>query len=140
MFDIETCVAFVTNRAAKEIADSFNEMLIPLGTTRVQWIALYHLYKFGAMSQIELGEKMNIKGSSVVKLVDRLQKEGYVKREKNLKDRRSVNLILTEEGREFIEKLMPEGEKMSKLISKGLTDEEIEIFTKVLEKMLINIK
>ncbi|QEK11375.1 MarR family transcriptional regulator [Crassaminicella thermophila] len=139
MFDLDACVAFITNNAAKKMSDAFNERLVSLGSTRVQWIALYFLGKYERISQSELAEKMNIKTSTVARLIDRMERDGYVKRVKDEKDRRITNLELTQEGIHLRNKLLPEGEKMSEIFSQNITDEEFKIFKKVLEKMVENI-
>ena len=83
---------------------------------------------------------MNIKGSSVARLIDRLEKGEYVSRKKDVNDRRVTLLELTEKGRKLRTDLMPEGEKFSNLITKGISDEEIEIFKRVLKTMKENIR
>jgi len=139
VFDLDTCVAFITNNAAKKLSECFNERLSKLGITRVQWIALYFMGKYENISQGELGKKMDIKASSVARLIDRMERDGYVIRKRDPKDRRMTNLILTKDGKELRLKLLPEGEKMRKLASRGLTEEEIETFKKVLKKMTKNV-
>ncbi|MTK10750.1 MAG: MarR family transcriptional regulator [Clostridiaceae bacterium] len=139
MFDLDTCIAFITNNAAKKISDEFNDRLSELGITRVQWIALYYLGKHKSISQIELADQMDIKPSTTARLIDRMERDGFVKRERDINDRRTVNLMITDKGREFREKLFPVGEKMSEDVSKGISEEEIEIFKNVLKKMVDNI-
>jgi DNA-binding MarR family transcriptional regulator len=138
MFDLDACVAFVANKEAKKLADAFNERLIAKGITRVQWIALYYIGKHESLNQNELAEKMNIQNSSVARLLDRLERDGYIKRVKDAADRRITNVLLTEDGKKLREKLLPEGEKMSQVFSKGISNEEIKIFLEVFKKMVEN--
>lgn len=140
MFDLDTCVCFSTNKVAKKLADTFNERLLPFGVTRVQWTAMYFLLRDGRMSQKELSDKMNIKESTTVRLVDRMEKDGFIVRFKDSNDRRITYIELTEKGKKRIEELLPEGEKMSQLASRGISDEEIEIFKKVLDKFMENLE
>lgn len=139
LFNLDECVAFITNKAAKKMADAFNERLKPLGITRVQWTALYYLGKYDGISQKELAEKMNIKSSTVVRLIDRMENDNLVIRLEDPEDRRAIKLALTEKGKELRERFLPEGENMSKIFANGLTDEEIKIFLKVINKMVENI-
>lgn len=111
-----------------------------LGTTRVQWIVLYYLGKDESISQKELGEKMNIKESSVVRLIDRMERDGLVERIKNEVDKRVTNLNLTSKGKEYRLNLLPEGEKFQDLLSRGISDEEMKIFLDVLSKMVYNVE
>jgi len=139
MFDIESCVCFINNKTSKKMANIFNERLIPLGVTRVQWIAMYYLLKHGDLSQKELGEKMDIKESTVARLLDRMEEEGLIIRTQVKEDRRVKYIKLTPEGTVRIEELLPEGQKMSELFSMGITEEEIQVFKRVLQKFMENI-
>ena len=139
MFDIESCVCFINNKTSKKMANIFNERLIPLGVTRVQWIAMYYLLKHGDLSQKELGEKMDIKESTVARLLDRMEEEGLIIRTQVKEDRRVKYIVLTPKGRERIEELLPEGQKMSDIFSLGITEDEIRVFKRVLEKFMENI-
>jgi DNA-binding MarR family transcriptional regulator len=139
MFDIESCVCFINSKTSKKMANMFNERLIPLGVTRVQWIAMYYLLKYGDMSQKELGERMGTKESTVARLLDRMEDEGLIQRTKDEEDRRVKYIKLTQKGTERIEELLPEGQKMSEFFSIGITEEEVEVFKRVLEKFMKNI-
>jgi len=139
MFDIESCVCFINSKTSKKMANMFNERLVPLGVTRVQWIAMYYLLKHGDLSQKELGEKMDIKESTVARLLDRMEEEGLIIRTQVKEDKRVKYIKLTPKGRDRIEELLPEGQKMSELFSMGITDEEILVFKRVLQKFMENI-
>lgn len=139
MFDIDTCLAFITGVAAKKVADNFNERLIKKGITRVQWMALYYVGKHGKLTQAELANLMNIKASTTVRLLDRMEREEYIIRERSLEDRRVTFISLTEKGNKLRIELLPEGEKMSLIVRKGITDKEIEIFKHVLDKITNNV-
>ena len=139
MFDIESCVCFINSKTSKKMADVFNERLIPLGVTRVQWMAMYYLLKYGDMSQKELGERMDIKESTVARLLDRMEEENLIKRTNSKEDRRVKYIKLTVMGREKIEELLPEGQKMSEFFSIGITEEEMRVFKTVLQKFIENI-
>lgn len=139
MFDLDTCLGFITNNIAKEISECFNDRLLLVGITRVQWIALYYLGEEEIISQCELAENMGVKASSVARLIDRMEREEYVVRKRSEKDKRRVDLHLTNKGKKLREELLLEGKKMSELVSKGISDEEIQIFKNVLHKMSINL-
>ncbi len=138
MFKLDDCVVFITNKVSKKIADIFNEKLSTYEVTRVQWIALYFLGKYEYINQSELAEKMDIKKSTMVRLIDRMEKDGYVQREKDIEDRRITYICLTELGKNRRKELLPFGEEFSNLITRGISDDDIEIFKKVLNKLVEN--
>ena len=138
MFKLDDCVGFITNKVSKKISDVFNEKLSDYDVTRVQWIALYFLGRYEYINQSELAEKMDIKKSTMVRLIDRMEKEGYVRREKDIKDRRITYICLTELGKNSREELLPFGEEFSNLIIRDISDEDMKIFKKVLNKLFEN--
>ncbi|MCR1953852.1 MarR family transcriptional regulator [Clostridioides mangenotii] len=140
-FNLSECIGFITNTTMKFVSEDFNRRLEAKGSTRIQWIALYFLNEENKpISQKELASLMNIKDSSVARLVDRMERDGLIKRVENPKDKRVKFLELTNNGRNQIEALLPEGKYFSDLLLEGITNEELLTFYKVLDKMSINIK
>lgn len=139
MFDMDDCVGWLAVNSAKKIADSFNDILQKEGITRVQWIALFYLGKHGELSQLELAKKLNIKGSTVARLIDRMEAQGYIKREKAANDRRVTNISLTNMGAELRQHYIPFGDAFNKKVQEGITEAEMEIFKTVLKKMVDNV-
>jgi DNA-binding MarR family transcriptional regulator len=139
MFDIDDCVASIATNAGKKIADNFNEKLKNEGITRVQWIALFYLGKYDSLNQYELGKKMKTKSSTVVRLVDRMEKQGYIIRKKDSEDRRLTFVELTPKGRDMREKLIPLGNEFHMQVKNGIDCEELKIFKKVLNQMIKNV-
>lgn len=140
-FNLSECIGFITNTTMKFVSEDFNRRLEAKGSTRIQWIALYFLNEENKfISQKELASLMNIKDSSVARLVDRMERDGLIKRVENPKDKRVKFLELTNNGRNKIEALLPEGKYFSDLLLEGITNEELLTFYKVLDKMSINIK
>lgn len=133
--DYDQEVPNIITDTAKKVSDAFNKKLNTLGITRVQWIALFYLGQDEYFNQNELAMKMKITRSSITRLIDRMEKEGYVKREKELNDRRITRLFLTEKGIKLREILIPEDEKFNRIILQNISSEELNIFKRVLKKM-----
>ncbi|MDO5039908.1 MarR family winged helix-turn-helix transcriptional regulator [Clostridium sp.] len=140
MFNIDDCIGFITNKCSKKISDEFNRRLQEYGVTRVQWIAIFYIGKYdNGIFQRELSDLMNVKESSMVRLIDRMEKEELVIRKKNDNDRRITSIFLTDKGITLRNKLLPLGEQFQKDATIGISSEELDIFKKVLEKMVNNI-
>lgn len=124
----------------KQITDAFGRRLEKKGITRIQWIALYYLGKNENLNQNDLANLMNIKGSTVARLIDRMERDGLVIRKKDSKDRRVTILIISKNGLEINEDLMAEGTLFSDEIMDGISEEELIVFNNVMSKMLENSK
>lgn len=139
MFNIDDCIGFITNKGAKKLADEFNKRVQQYGMTRVQWIALFYIGRSDSIFQKELSDLMNVKESSMVRLIDRMEKEDLVIRKKQANDRRITSIFLTPKGKEFREKVLPLGQEFQDDATKGISAEELNNFKNVLKKMIQNI-
>ena len=59
------------------------------------------------MTMKELGQRMGCDPSFVTTIADALEKHGLARREPSLRDRRSKNLVLTDEGATLRQRLWP---------------------------------
>jgi DNA-binding MarR family transcriptional regulator len=139
MFDLDDCIGFITNRASKIIVDEFNRRLKSSGLTRVKWMALYYIGKEEGISQKELSHKMNVNESSIVRLLDRMEKEELSVRVRDTHDRRITKILLTPKGKALRKELMPLGEQFQDDATKGISQEQLDAFKYVLDKMLSNL-
>lgn len=72
-----------------------------IGTTEL--IALGHLYEFGSQTPTELGHRTGLSSGSVTALLDRLEKAGYITRQQNPEDRRSLIVGANPAGRHAVQ-------------------------------------
>jgi DNA-binding MarR family transcriptional regulator len=79
-----------------------------IGVAAQQYQALLSIKGFPGRERItinEMAEKLVIRHNSAVGLVNRMEKEGLVKRHPSLEDRREVHVTLTRRGMRIFEKL-----------------------------------
>ncbi|MDN5353104.1 MAG: MarR family transcriptional regulator, organic hydroperoxide resistance regulator [Clostridiales bacterium] len=138
-FRLEKCVSYITENSIKKISETFGKRLESKNVTRIQWIALYYLNTYSTISQKDLAECMYITDSSVARLLDRMNRDGLIERVKSEEDRRITYVKLTEKGQALINEILPEGEAFSNQLLEGLTEEELNIFEKVIHKMVENV-
>jgi DNA-binding MarR family transcriptional regulator len=81
----------------------------------------------------EIGERMVTFDSDVTRLLDRMEKRGWVKRERDTHDRRVVKVWITAAGKKLLEKIdAPLQEEITKLIGK-LSKEKMKVLNESLE-------
>jgi len=81
----------------------------------------------------ELAKIMDRSPNSVSMLVDRMAKAGLVRRIRDRKDRRVVNVMLANKGEEALEPSMVVGWELAKKILSALSDEEKNTLADLLE-------
>lgn len=72
-----------------------------------QFAVLEALYHLGHMTQGEISAKILKSGSNITTVIDNLERDGYVRRERDKKDRRVVHVHLTEAGSGKVEAILP---------------------------------
>lgn len=77
------------------------------GLTESQLGVLEALHHLGPMAQTQLCAKILRSGSNLTTVVDNLERNGWVRRERGEEDRRVQMVHLTDEGRRLIEAVLP---------------------------------
>jgi DNA-binding MarR family transcriptional regulator len=72
-----------------------------------QWISLMGLREGVAKTSADLARHLNHDTGAVTRMVDQLEKRGFIKRERSKSDRRVVHLILTPRGRAVAKSFTP---------------------------------
>ncbi|UCG26569.1 MAG: MarR family transcriptional regulator [Chloroflexota bacterium] len=75
--------------------------------TGAQFGTLDALYHLGPLHQQAIGEKLLVSKSNVVAVIDKLERRGLVRRQRDEADRRRVFVHLTDNGRALFEELLP---------------------------------
>ncbi len=75
--------------------------------TPSQFAVLEALYHLGHLTQGEISAKVLKSGSNMTTVIDNLERDGYVRRERDEKDRRVIHVHLTEAGRGKLEAILP---------------------------------
>ena len=140
MFNLEDCVCFISNKCNKEIIEAFNNSLLPYNITRPQWIAIYYIQKNDSITQKQLSNLIDSKESTIVRLIDRMEKENLVERKKDPNDRRITMLCLTSKGKSTYNEILPIAINFSKNIIKNIDENDLIIFKNVFNKILKNSK
>ena len=119
------------------IAAKLRQMYVPL--TPEQFILIDLLWNQGSMSQQQLADQMQKDKNSVTKLVDALERKGFVVREQNRQDRRSNTLVLTEKAEGLKHGAKQKGISILDEMLVGISEEELRSFLVTLHKLNRNM-
>jgi MarR family multiple antibiotic resistance transcriptional regulator len=108
--------------------------------TAEQWGAIIVLLNGGAMTQVQLGERLYLEKSSVSRLVNGLEKRGWIERTKDPKDSRQklvtpIPQVLdtAERGATIAGALLEEAQL-------GMTEDEMLAFRSLLSRTITNLR
>ncbi|MFS0782754.1 MarR family winged helix-turn-helix transcriptional regulator [Bacillus sp. 1P06AnD] len=108
-----------------EITNYLKTILAPLQLAPEQHLIIALLLKEEGLSQNQIAVQLNKDKSSVARMLDSLEKKGFLIRAKCPVDHRSSKIFLTEAGKELKDAVENISTVTRELISKGLTEEEI---------------
>jgi DNA-binding MarR family transcriptional regulator len=122
--DVLKTLKFIMNMIHKSMEDEFRELNI----TGPQGMIIGILMRHRKMKISELSEKMGLTSSTVSGIVDRLEKQGMVKRERSSDDRRVVYVNIDEEFRKKSKEVFKKVEdKFRDMMNKATEEEHDEI-------------
>ncbi len=89
-----------------------------------QWAVLMFLWAQDGQTQRELSRNVAIEDATMVRTLDRMERDGLVRRERNPRDRREIRVYLTEKGWGLRDTLVPEAIAGNRTASRGLSEDE----------------
>ena len=128
-------LCFPMYACGRKIVGSYTPYLKPLGLTYTQYIVLMVLWEKESVNVGQLGEILHLDAGTLTPLLKRLEKAGFVTRERSKEDERITLVTITSEGMELKEKCK---DIPFKLASQGgaLNEKETKELYKLLYKFL----
>ena len=84
----------------------------------------------------QAADYINVPMSTATGVVERLVKNGFLKRERSESDRRIVTIMLTDKGKKVVEDLKDVIHKYVKIIDDSLNDEERKLIFNIFTKLI----
>lgn len=116
-----------------------HELLETLGLYRGQPPLLQALWEREGLSHTELAESLQISPATTTKMIQRLEKAGFVQRRSDARDQRLSRVYLTEAGRAIRSQVQAVWAQMEAETFAGLSGEEKDVLQQVFKKILSNL-
>lgn len=141
-YNLKKSLGFKLDRASRLTTLNFNKNLKEnnIILTAEQWGIINFLLEEAGINQNQIGKLINKDHTCVSRLIDTLIKKGIINKEISLEDKR-VNLIyLTKAGKELQNKAADTVRHSLDKVFKNVSEEEKEIFSIVLDKIIKNLE
>lgn len=135
MIGIGKNVGFLLAKAYQRGCALFKEEFEGYDITPQQFGLLGFLWQEDGLSQAELSARSQIDRTTMGGLIDRLEKEGLVKRLSDPDDRRAYRICLTDKGKSQEDELCAIAVRTQSRFTAALTDVEVETLKKLLLKL-----
>ena len=134
----EESAAYLMRQILNVVANEVDAELEPSGLTSAQWAPLFKLHLGQASSVAELARECRLDAGAMTRTLDRLEAKNLVARERTSTDRRMVNLVLTDQGREAAKAIPVALSKVQNAMLAGLSVEEWEQLKSLLRRVYAN--
>lgn len=131
---LDNQICFPMYVASKEIVRRYIPLLNKLDLTYTQYITLLALWEKDHITVKELGEKLYLDSGTLTPLLNKLEKKGYIIKNKSDKDGRELVVIVTDKGLELKQKAIDVPPEIAKCVN--LKKEEAIVFYQLLHKVL----
>ena len=119
-------LGFLVNVVGRLMKRALYLKLADSGVTPTQWTVLMGLWAKDGLSFTELGKRLSFDHPTITGVVDRMEREKLVRRQRHHLDRRVVNVFLTQKGKDLEEVTADAGRHVDTVATNGLSGEQVE--------------
>jgi MarR family transcriptional regulator for hemolysin len=134
MTDLEERFSGALHNTSRAWRQALDRRLKYLGVSQASWMTIAVAAKApGPLSQSELADSLGVEGATMVAMVDRLVKAGFVVREPSTTDRRVKRVVLTPAGNLLYDKVRTEAAAFRGALLAGIDHQKLLVATDLLE-------
>ncbi|MFI5635648.1 MarR family winged helix-turn-helix transcriptional regulator [Streptomyces sp. NPDC051664] len=134
---LEDQMCFALYAAQRAVTSRYRPLLEELNLTYPQYLVMLVLWEHGALPIKTLGTLLQLDYGTLTPLLKRLQAHGFIRRERQASDERSVQITLTEQGTELRERARAVPAAMGEAVC--LSPQEIADAKSFLERLTANL-
>jgi len=133
---IDDYLAYLLARASHQVSREFHRELKPYGLTVIEWRVLATLEGSNGCSLGEVAEAVLFKQPTITKLIDRMERDDWVKRLPGAGDRRRIRIVMTERGHRVVGELLAKAKRHEAACLGTYSAAEIENLKRILRDLL----
>lgn len=126
--------------ASRRLWARFEQSTLDYGLSAAQWRLLGHILREGPMTQIALAALLDVEPISVSRLTDRMEQQGWLRREAHPDDRRARIVVATEKARSVAPTVRAIADGLYDDALSGLDDDERRTLHRALLKITENLQ
>ncbi len=139
-YDFENSVGFWVITAANDYQKAINDELAPQGITYRQCQVLGFLALEGPLPQHKLAEHMRIEPPTLVGILDRMERDGWICRENDPGDKRRKLIRPEAAAKPVWNKVVAAARRVRKRAARGLSSSEMATLKRLLSCVQQNLK
>ncbi len=129
-------LGLLLNETARVWRTKLDQRLKPLGFSMGKWTTLAHLARGGdKLTQSEVAARVGVEEPTLVGILDRLEKDGWVKRKSSNADRRCKTVHLQKRADAVLEQIFHTAQELRHELLAGIPRKDLETCAHVLERI-----
>lgn len=128
-------VCYKLSRVMRKVNRYFESNFSQFGITPAQFYVLTALWENEGVKFKDLAKSLEMDGSTLTSILDRMERQNFVERRDDPEDRRSLLVFLTEKAKQDIAVITTLAEKLNMEIKERFSEEEFATFVSVLERI-----
>ena len=123
---------------SKELTRRYQPLLDGINLTYTQYVVMMYFWEMQRASAKEVSRALLIDPSTLTPVLKKLEQKGFLSRERDPSDERSLAIALTEAGAALQDQALDIPQRIGGCV--GLTEEEARTLGALIGKVLINIE
>ena len=137
--DSQRGAGFLLTDSARLLRKLIDRRLHPLGLSRAQWSILAILSNHEGLSQSQISLELEIEKSTAGRLIDQIEKSGWIERRPIPGDRRLWSIHLTDQARQLLVEIERVIMHAREDMLRGLSEEQQNTLTDLLRTVKLNL-
>lgn len=138
-YDFENSIGYWVFATAHDLARALNDELSGHGITLRQWEVLAMLSFCGEQAQNELAERLKIEAPTLVGVLDRMERDGWIVRTADPRDKRRKIIRTTEQVEPVWTRMVECAKRVRGAAIAGLSAADLETLRELLARVRANI-
>jgi DNA-binding MarR family transcriptional regulator len=110
-----------------------------LEITPEQWVVIYYLWQENGLTIGEIANRSKKDFANVTRIIEKLEKLGYISKRKSDKDNRSYNIFILPKADEIKDKVQNCWKESTEMALKGISESEKQFLLGIIDKIENNI-
>ncbi|MEB7066379.1 MarR family winged helix-turn-helix transcriptional regulator [Mammaliicoccus sciuri] len=133
--NLHDLIGYLIHRNDVKMTNYFTKRLKPYGVTPEQWSIMSILSPNKSTTQKDLAKAIHKNQTTVVRMIQSMERKGIVKKTFNRDDRRAHDIMLSQKGEELKQRLLPIVTDAHNFVTSNLTSEETLELKRLLDKL-----
>ena len=126
-------------KANRLLIKKANELLKHHGITHAYTSFLMELYQKDGLTQSEMHKRIGIEQPTAVRTLDRMERDGFIVRERSSIDRRASFIKLTHKGKKYQKTILDCAKELNGFSLRGFTKKDRILFNQLINRLNSNL-